>query len=321
METRLSASVLGLLATGIDAALTRNEEWHFAWAPPFELTFVRLLFLLARYLGLLIHIADLAFSSIMTARFSATEQPSEYFCTSMLAFQSVSSQSMLLVLHFILMLRVVALYNRSIGALLLILLIGRFAGVTASVLHGLIKYPTILNFSGPCLNELAPGTHPIINPFLLFIYGEFLTQIILHGMVWKRIIWDPDFRVLSSPRPALVSVLNRDGLTISMGMIVAMVAMTVSAVKKGMGVVFVFPLWITFLSISGTRIILNFQKLRPSEALASSKISQHTELTTITDASISGSPWDATTFLDRELYFQVIGPKYGQLEGPRRSSF
>ncbi|KAF5375489.1 hypothetical protein D9757_009938 [Collybiopsis confluens] len=240
METRFIAS--GLLVTGVDAFVTRKGESEYVWTGPFKLTRVRFLYILARYLALVIHVTDISFSIIMVAKFSRAKLVPESFCMSMLVFQSVSSQSMLLVLHSILMLRVFALYNRSVilGALLSFLLIAKFAGVTSMVLHGLITSPRVLRFSGPCLNEMAwTHGHPFENPFVIFIFGELVTQVILHGLAWKRTFWD--FRLVSSSRPPLLSVLNRDGFTVFMGIAVAMIAMSVSAVKKGMGVVFVFP--------------------------------------------------------------------------------
>ncbi|KIK58044.1 hypothetical protein GYMLUDRAFT_704791 [Collybiopsis luxurians FD-317 M1] len=192
-------------------------------------------------------------------------QAPEYFCISLQAFQSVSSQSMLLILHLILMLRVLALYHRSrfIGASLLLLIIARFAGVTVGVLRGVARTPSPLKFSGPCLIEVVPGTSAVENPFLPFVFGELITQVILHGLAWKRTIWD--LRVLAS-RPPWFSVLNRDNLNVFIGIAVAMIAMTVSAVKKlGMANVFIFPLWITFLSSAETRIILNLHTLPPSD--------------------------------------------------------
>ncbi|KIK57958.1 hypothetical protein GYMLUDRAFT_45761 [Collybiopsis luxurians FD-317 M1] len=297
METRVAVSVLVFLMTGLDVVLTRKKESEFVWTKPFRLTLVRFLYLLARYLALLILLVEITFMCLITAEISETKQAPEYSCLSLLTFQCVSSQCMLLVLHLILMLRVLALYHQSlfIGAPVSLLIIGRFTGVTAGVLHGLARTPSPLKFSGPCLIEVVPGTSAVGNPFLPFVFGELFTQVILHGLAWKRTIWD--LRVFAS-RPAWFSVLNRDNLNVFIGIAVAMIAMTVSAVKNvGMADIFIFPLWITFLSFAATRIILNLHTLDPSDGTSSSK---PMELTTITDVSSWDEPWDTTTFQNTE---------------------
>ncbi|KIK57598.1 hypothetical protein GYMLUDRAFT_753715 [Collybiopsis luxurians FD-317 M1] len=282
MDTKLTASALGLLITWLDVVRTRKKEARFLWSNSFRLTFVRILYVLARYLALPIHIGNITFSRLMTAKFSVNKQDPEYFCMSLLAFQNMSSQSMLLILHFILILRVFALYKRSllIGVPLSLLVIGRFS---AGLLYGLTRPPPFLRFSGPCLDEKALSTSPVRNPFLLSIHGEFLIQFILYGLVWKRIVWD--LRIFSFYRPSLLSVLKGNSLNVFMGITVAMIAMSVSAVKKGMAGVFVFPLWITFLSIAGTRLILSIQ-IYPSEETPS-ELAQTTELITVTDGCMS----------------------------------
>ncbi|KIK64612.1 hypothetical protein GYMLUDRAFT_398231, partial [Collybiopsis luxurians FD-317 M1] len=56
MKTRLVASILGLLLTGFDVTSTRRRELEHVWRIPFPLSFARSLFILARYLAIVIHI-------------------------------------------------------------------------------------------------------------------------------------------------------------------------------------------------------------------------------------------------------------------------
>ncbi|KIK69471.1 hypothetical protein GYMLUDRAFT_35537 [Collybiopsis luxurians FD-317 M1] len=242
METRLGSSVLGLLITGFDVAATRKKELEYVWAKPFRLTFVRFLFILARYMALLIHIIDISLTSVVTATFLRTKQAPERSCTMLVVFHTVSLNIMLLVLHSILMIRVFALYDRSfrMGVFLLILLVGGFAGSTVGILHALRQYPILGEFNETCLDLKALEKRSIQNPLLVFVStGELCFQFILHGLAFKRTAWDLP-RVLFS-RPALLSVLNRDGLKIFISMLVAMIAGSVAVLKKRKLVGFLFP--------------------------------------------------------------------------------
>ncbi|KAJ3844723.1 hypothetical protein F5878DRAFT_64385 [Lentinula raphanica] len=63
--------IIGLLATGCDYALTRRKEKNYAWnrEKPLRITFVKILFVLARYLAFVIHIVNIVLSSIWTVKF------------------------------------------------------------------------------------------------------------------------------------------------------------------------------------------------------------------------------------------------------------
>ncbi|KIK63289.1 hypothetical protein GYMLUDRAFT_463566 [Collybiopsis luxurians FD-317 M1] len=56
MSERLGGSILGLLLTGCDVISSRKQELEHIWKRPFQLTLVRGLFILARYLAIAIHI-------------------------------------------------------------------------------------------------------------------------------------------------------------------------------------------------------------------------------------------------------------------------
>ncbi|KIK59254.1 hypothetical protein GYMLUDRAFT_245329 [Collybiopsis luxurians FD-317 M1] len=306
MEVRLGAS--GLLLTGCDAVLTRTQEWEYIWKSPYKLTLVRCLFVLARYLALLIHVwvslpvyevktnafyfsTDVALASIMTAKYQRPKRTPEHLCMPFLVFHVISGQSMLFVLHLILTLRVYALYNKSrtVGVFLLTLLVGGFAGSTVSVVRGCL-HATIKSV-GPCLHSRPE------RPLLILLCGELLIQLILHGLTWKRTIWD--FRRFTLLPSALLSVLNRDGLKIFTGTSVAIIATAI--LKRGTLIAFVFPFLISFVSASGTRAILHLQILSASNQATPSllKSSKEVELTTI-DFTTWEAPWSTSTFLDPE---------------------
>ncbi|KAF5390377.1 hypothetical protein D9757_005307 [Collybiopsis confluens] len=128
-------------------------------------------------------------------------------------------------------------------------------------------------------------TNPHLHRFLKFSLdscGELFIQLVLHGLAWKRTIWD--FRSAniafsqSQTATALLSVLNRDA---------GMSAIGVGMFKRGLPTVFIFP-----------------------SRASSSRSTKAVELSTIvfedTNPSISrdmvhwgsGTPWDTTTFLD-----------------------
>ncbi|KIK67272.1 hypothetical protein GYMLUDRAFT_861995 [Collybiopsis luxurians FD-317 M1] len=301
MQAQVSAAVLGLLTTGCDALLTRQREVEYVWKRPFQLSLVRCLFILARYLALLIHIAFIALSSVMTAKYSHIQHIPEDICMSSQIFQTISCYSMLLLLQLILMLRVFALYERSlwISVFLLILLIGRLLWSAVVILYTFGNFADRnLKFSGPCVPHVVLDERPMRSPVVIFISGELFVQIFLHGLAWKRTIWD--LRRFSFSRPALISVLNRDSLKVFIGIVVAMIAISVAAVKRGIPALFIFPQFISLISILGTRTILNLQTLysETDEAAPSSEKSQGIEFTTIHESAV----WDAATFLNADCY-------------------
>jgi hypothetical protein len=158
--------VLGMLATGYDTYSTRRRELEYMWKGPFQLTFVRCLFILARYLAILIHIINVVLSSITTARFSGTAlRATPEFCRNSKIFEAVSCFSMLLVLHLILMLRVWALYDQSLnlGLFLLALLIGRNAGLTLTATWAILN-PGYVKFGEDCFPKTSLLEHPLENP-------------------------------------------------------------------------------------------------------------------------------------------------------------
>ncbi|GAW04224.1 hypothetical protein LENED_006001 [Lentinula edodes] len=286
MQAQLPSSVLGLLATGCDFALTRQKEQEFIWSQkkPFRLTFVKGLFISMRYLAFVIHIVNIVLSSIWTVEFSNAQRASEEACRILLIFQIISCYTMLLLLQLILMLRVFALYNRSLRMAIFLFLL--FACRTAMSIY------TSFSKSAHSPRHIKFG-----NPTLVFIYGELLVQLVIHGLAWKRTIWDLR-QYYSYPPPALLSVLNRDSLKVFMGISVAMAAVGVATLKIFFPVTFIFPLFISLVSALGCRTILNLQRLDALTEPGTSEPHKEPELTTIDNSSMTNwdAAWDSTTF-------------------------
>ncbi|KAF5381211.1 hypothetical protein D9757_007871 [Collybiopsis confluens] len=287
--------------------------------------------------------------------------PDARICLISIVFRILACQTMLFVLHLILFLRVLALYNRNrlISIPLLSFIVFAYVGPTVPIVYG-FKSTTMLQFSGACVHATASGSHSRRKKsILIFICGELFMQIILHGLAWKRTMWD--FRNInfsqSRTAPGLLSVLNRDGAKVFTGvlskffpvqtricpqyqlnfnLLAGLFALGIGLFKRGLPIVFIFPLLISFISFSipvlildsvfwkaynfspahffftqGTRTILNLQNLSPSSN--SSTSSKDAELTTIvfedTDLGAGGhsdglggegqdTVWDTTTFLD-----------------------
>ncbi|KIK62671.1 hypothetical protein GYMLUDRAFT_242318 [Collybiopsis luxurians FD-317 M1] len=317
MTTILGASVLGLLLTGCHVVLTRKQEREYIWKRPLRLTVVRGLYVLVRYVAIIIHVGEIILASVIIAGTGESKQTPEHLCLSLVIFRLVSLQSMLLILHLILMLRVFALYNQSlpVGIFLLVLAVVGCAGLTASMVRAFIRIK--IKFTGFCVPNLTMTVRRK-NPILYLVFGEIVIQLILLGLAWKRTIWD--FRHITFFRPALISVLNRDGLKIFAGIsgisvsschfsylrrltqpLVALVAIGVAVLKRGgTPAVFIFPILISFISVSGTRTILNLQALsHEAPSTSSPGSSKGVEFTSI-NLTRWEEPWSTSTFLEIE---------------------
>ncbi|KIK64611.1 hypothetical protein GYMLUDRAFT_240585 [Collybiopsis luxurians FD-317 M1] len=207
--------------------------------------------------------------------------------------------------------QVFALYNQSIlvGTFLVILIVVGFAGPT--VVLGWAFAQAKIEFSGFCSQKISLTPQSRYSS-LIFTCGVLAIHLVLHGLAWKRTIWD--FRLITLFRPTMISVLNRDGLKMFAGtlgitlfliaslvqplmvipVLVATIAIVVAVFKRGVAIVFIFPLLITCVSVSGTRTILNLQALS-DEAGSSPKSRNQVELTGIEDLTAWEAPWDTST--------------------------
>ncbi|KAJ3896805.1 hypothetical protein GG344DRAFT_60973 [Lentinula edodes] len=159
--------------------------------------------------------------------------------------------------------------------------------------------PRHIKFGRYCIPKISLREQSIGNPTLVFIYGELLVQLVIHGLAWKRTIWDLR-QYYSYPPPALLSVLNRDSLKVFMGISVAMAAVGVATLKIFFPVTFIFPLFISLVSalVQGCRTILNLQRLDALTEPGTSEPHKEPELTTIDNSSMTNwdAAWDSSTF-------------------------
>ncbi|KAE9397611.1 hypothetical protein BT96DRAFT_921302 [Gymnopus androsaceus JB14] len=211
MQTRIIASVLGLLVTSCDSFLTRHKELEYVWKRPLQLTFVRCLFILARYLALLIHIGNIVLASIWTFRFSGHQQPTDDACMTWFIFQTASYYTMVLILQLIL---------------------------SFPLITSLLQYLTLYR------------------------------QRRMAGSIYV------------------------DGLKVFAAISFGVISIGVSAGKRVIPVVLVYPLFISLVSAAGCRTILNLQTLNVTTRETPS-FERNIEFTSINDIST----WDARSRL------------------------
>ncbi|KAF9068416.1 hypothetical protein BDP27DRAFT_1421950 [Rhodocollybia butyracea] len=282
--------VLGLVATGCDVVITMRGEMQFIWKKPLRITFVRCLFVLMRYIPIALHISNIILTSIWL---DGTEQISEHRCRIMMIFRLLAFSTMLMLLELVLILRVYALYDRSwaVGVSLLLLLMSRITSSAYSVHDHLLRSPEKIKFIGHCV----PSVNFDDGRNVVWVLS-FVTSVIII-LALKRTVWD--FRQYSH---SLFSVLNKDGLKVFSVIFVAVVATTLTSIKKGVNLYFfIFPLFISIISAAGCHTILNLQRLESELADADGNSSEHKrdiELTTISNVDIAtwDAPWDARTF-------------------------
>ncbi|KAE9411326.1 hypothetical protein BT96DRAFT_911939 [Gymnopus androsaceus JB14] len=262
MQAQIGASVLGLLLTSCDSLLTRHKELEYVWNSR-RPTFVRCLFILAKYLAFSIHIGNIVLTSLWTIRFRGHERPTEDVCMTWQIFQSATCYIMLLILELILSLKV--------GIFLSTMLAGRMAG-TIYVIRNRVDAQQ-LKFTRHCISE---------------VIGEIAVQLVIHGLALRRTFWD--LRHYTFARPPLFSVLNRDGLKIFAAISLAMVSIGVSAGREAIPVVLIYPIFISLISTAVCRTILNLQTLDITTRETPSS-ERNKEFTSINDISI----WDTTT--------------------------
>ncbi|KAE9399599.1 hypothetical protein BT96DRAFT_684574 [Gymnopus androsaceus JB14] len=289
MKAQIGASVFGLLLTSCDSFLTRRNELEYIWnfRRP---TFVRSLFISARYLALSIHIANIVLTSIWTARFRGHQRPAEDVCMTWQIFQAASCYTMLLILQLILSIRVFALYEQSlkVGAFLSMVLTGKMAGSIYITWNGLMDQQ--FTFTENCILNYAVADHPIGNPVVLFMIGEIVVHLVIHGLAWKRTYWD--LRRNTFEQPPLVSVLNRDNLKVFAAISVAMISIGVAAGRNAVPVMFIYPVFISLVSTAGCRAILNLQNLDMTTGEGPLSEQNKEEFTTINDI------WDIKSRLE-----------------------
>ncbi|KAE9384695.1 hypothetical protein BT96DRAFT_1026822 [Gymnopus androsaceus JB14] len=205
-------------------------------------------------------------------------------------FQAASCYTMLLILQLILSIRVFALYEQSlkVGAFLSMVLTGKMAGSIYITWNGLMDQQ--FTFTENCILNYAVADHPTGNPVVLFMIGEIVVHLVIHGLAWKRTYWD--LRRNTFEQPPLVSVLNRDNLKVFAAISVAMISIGVAAGRNAVPVMFIYPVFISLVSTAGCRAILNLQNLDMTTGEGPSSEQNKEEFTTINDI------WDIKSRLE-----------------------
>ncbi|KAF9062444.1 hypothetical protein BDP27DRAFT_1406226 [Rhodocollybia butyracea] len=267
MHVQVGASVLGLVITGCDIALTRRGEVQYMWS------------------------VDTVLASMWLV--DGAEQVPEEHCRNILLFRTIAFSAMLVLLELVLMLRVYALYDRSraIGTFLLSLLVTRIASSGYTAHDHVLRFPEKIKFTSHCIPGL--DFKNARNPVWVIIYGELIVQSAIIILAMKRTVWD--FRQYSH---SLFPVLNRDGLRVFGAIVVAMAAIVATSVKQGTTSFFTFPLFMALVSVTGCHTILNLQKLEWALDANSSEQQKDMELTNINSVNVIEweAPWDTTTF-------------------------
>ncbi|KAF9068421.1 hypothetical protein BDP27DRAFT_1327319 [Rhodocollybia butyracea] len=241
MHIRLGAAVLGLVTTGCDIALTMRGEVQYIWKKPLQITFVRCLFVLMRYLPIALHVINIVLAS---TGLDNAEQVPEQYCRIMMVFRILTFSTMLALLELILITRVYALYNRSraIGTFLVLLLVLRIASTAYSVYDHVLRLPEKIEYTSHCVATV--NFKNARNLLWVIPCGILIVQVAIITLAMKRTMWD--FRQYSY---SLFSVLNKDGLKVFGAIVVAVVATVVTLAKKGGTLYFfIFPLLIAMIS-------------------------------------------------------------------------
>uniref|UniRef100_A0A0W0GD45 Uncharacterized protein n=1 Tax=Moniliophthora roreri TaxID=221103 RepID=A0A0W0GD45_MONRR len=151
------------------------------------------------------------------------------------------------------MLRVYALYNKSLNiALILVLLHAlRFSATIWTIVRYWDIYKA--DFGYICFTteslELKVG-------LAVFILAEILYQSLIHTLIAKKTWTLPS---TWSKTPTLTSVLTRDGFYVFFAIFVAMMAFVGGSYEKGPAPLFIQPLIIFTLSCAGSRVIIRLQ--------------------------------------------------------------
>ncbi|ESK91063.1 hypothetical protein Moror_1158 [Moniliophthora roreri MCA 2997] len=283
MNVQLVASCLGLALNACDMYLTRKEEKALIWRSPFRVTIVKILYILSRYLGLTCQIYNVSRSAYWKHRYTTIPQHS---CDSHLVFKTLGAQSLLAILHIILMLRVYALYNKTFSMVLILMLI--YAARLAATIWTTLKHWDVykMDFDYICFT-----TEPLNSGYgmIIFITAEALFEIIIHTLIARKTWSLPG---TWSKTPTLMSVLTRDGFYVFFAIFVGMVSALGGSRGRGPATLFVNPLLVFVISCAGSRVIIRLQRFG-SEEESDSASSQGSDM-------FSTIAWDIRTFPNLE---------------------
>jgi len=247
MNIPLAASYAGLTIAVYELLANLTNEIEYIWRRHPRFTFVKSLYLFARYFALGAHITNAIGATILHAMYTDLS-PST--CRYLLIYKTVVSHSMFGVLNVILIIRMYALYNRSywMGVLLGVLSAG---WITMAVLAAIRGIPP-QQFNYTCLTIDRPAA------FNLFLIGELSMQgAILILTLSKRVTVRLEG---CTTVPPILSLLSRDGSLTFVGVAAFIIAAYALSARPFLLAHTLFPALITVLSSAGCRMILNLQR-------------------------------------------------------------
>ncbi|KAF9262366.1 hypothetical protein L218DRAFT_400375 [Marasmius fiardii PR-910] len=265
MNAQLAATVLGLSLSCADMHLTWNEERNF-WKSPVKLiqSPAHWLYVLSRYFAIAAQMCDIIIASIWKYKYTAI--PAN-ICHMHLVFKSVVSHFGLLILDIILMLRVYALYSKSQEIALFIglaLLTKLTSGVWISVRLKEIATSSIY-FNYVCIAPIPLHEEPGV---ALFVFGE----MAIHGaLCWLTLTKTCSLLDFWPRAQNIATVLNRDALSVFLAIFALFTAVIISTYRRGLAVLFVYPVFISIMSCGGCRLILHLFRFGGQETLSDSE--------------------------------------------------
>ncbi|ESK92813.1 hypothetical protein Moror_9145 [Moniliophthora roreri MCA 2997] len=259
MNTQLAASCVGLSLTFSDMYFTRKEERALVWRYPSQITTVKALYLLSRYMGLACQLYNFSLSATWRHRYHPEPVPL-HICASYAAFKGFACCGLLATLHIILMLRVYALYGKSlkIGIILILIYALRHCAMIWAMTRNWDVYMDTK------FDHICTASHTVNDDAgtAVFVIGEVAMQVVIHALTVSK---TSGLAVAYSTTPTLVSILNRDGLYVLVAIFGALTAVVASSYEESPVSAFICPLFILLTSCAGCRVILNLRKSEETE--------------------------------------------------------
>ncbi|TFK37875.1 hypothetical protein BDQ12DRAFT_684773 [Crucibulum laeve] len=266
------SSLAALIVLVCDYVANLTDEYNYIWKRP--ITAPKLIYIFARYLGLLAHIFNIVLVFTVFSRLPVKR----HLCEALFMFLIGVCCALLAALDFILMLRVYVLYNRSWKvALSLIALLATEAALVSTCLTRTLP---LVPFDPICDVRETPCE------VVYFTASVVLTQVILLLMVVVK-------RNVAFGRAPVVHLVVREGAWIFV-LVVSLFAINVpySLFTRIARPHMVFGWPMTFLSLASCHVILN--SIRPpdeNEASTSSRrsTSPSVQFTTFLDLSVGSA--------------------------------
>jgi hypothetical protein len=209
-------------------------------------------------------------------------------CAIWFRFQGASLHVILALFELILIVRIFALYGKSrkVGVFLMLAMCTELGVMAFSA----VRLHRSLRFDGSCLVLNTPKES------LALGFAVVIMQGLLWGMTWYKQVTLP--RTSRSHKP-VVSVMFRDGLAVFLIISALLICSVFFSMFKYQLSNSVWSIFVTLLSISGCRVIMNMQRLKYRQDVSEIELSTIIHTSFITTGTISSAPM--TT--EEEAYF------------------